>query len=176
MRTAGVKCSTTRRRAVVFPQPGSPVTNSFKRRVPVQQRTSSVPGRECVVWFVEQSTPLTRRADDDILPVFRGGPTPSAAWRADEPDNGLPTRDTCRSGGRGDRNRTCNPRFWRPVLCQLSYSPVLCRTRGSTAGSVASPPDGGQETPSSDLRVRARITSHFWPPMHPAWRCCSSSK
>ena len=26
--------------------------------------------------------------------------------------------------GRGDRNRTCNPRFWRPVLCQLSYSPA----------------------------------------------------
>src|SRR3954447_23067992 len=26
---------------------------------------------------------------------------------------------------RGDRNRTCNPRFWRPVLCQLSYAPLL---------------------------------------------------
>src|SRR5690606_10764230 len=25
--------------------------------------------------------------------------------------------------GRGDRTRTRNPRFWRPVLCQLSYSP-----------------------------------------------------
>src|SRR3954454_47360 len=27
--------------------------------------------------------------------------------------------------GRGDRTRTCNRRFWRPLLCQLSYSPVL---------------------------------------------------
>lgn len=25
--------------------------------------------------------------------------------------------------GRGDRNRTCSLRFWRPPLCQLSYSP-----------------------------------------------------
>jgi hypothetical protein len=24
---------------------------------------------------------------------------------------------------RGGRTRTCNPRFWRPVLCQLSYAP-----------------------------------------------------
>src|SRR5690606_5509009 len=27
------------------------------------------------------------------------------------------------SCGRGDRTRTRNPRFWRPLLCQLSYSP-----------------------------------------------------
>ena len=26
---------------------------------------------------------------------------------------------------RGDRTRTCNPRFWRPVLYQLSYAPRL---------------------------------------------------
>ena len=26
---------------------------------------------------------------------------------------------------RGDRTRTCNPRFWRPVLYRLSYSPGL---------------------------------------------------
>ncbi len=24
---------------------------------------------------------------------------------------------------RADRNRTCNLRFWRPLLCQLSYRP-----------------------------------------------------
>ena len=30
----------------------------------------------------------------------------------------------CRTeGSRGDRTRTCNPRFWRPVLYQLSYAP-----------------------------------------------------
>jgi hypothetical protein len=26
--------------------------------------------------------------------------------------------------GRGDRTRTCDTRFWRPVLYQLSYSPI----------------------------------------------------
>src|SRR4051794_30425669 len=25
---------------------------------------------------------------------------------------------------RGDRTRTCDPRFWRPMLYQLSYAPV----------------------------------------------------
>lgn len=27
--------------------------------------------------------------------------------------------------GRGERSRTPSPRFWRPMLCQLSYSPAL---------------------------------------------------
>ena len=27
----------------------------------------------------------------------------------------------------GGRTRTCNPRFWRPVLCQLSYAPRVAR-------------------------------------------------
>ena len=30
-----------------------------------------------------------------------------------------------REPSRGDRTRTCNPRFWRPVLYRLSYSPGL---------------------------------------------------
>ena len=32
------------------------------------------------------------------------------------------------SGGvcRGDRTRTCNRRFWRPLLFQLSYTPIRC--------------------------------------------------
>jgi RimJ/RimL family protein N-acetyltransferase len=32
-----------------------------------------------------------------------------------------------RRRNRGGRTRTCNPRFWRPVLCQLSYAPRGCR-------------------------------------------------
>src|SRR5215210_4488589 len=28
-------------------------------------------------------------------------------------------------GGRGDRTRTYNRWFWRPVLCQLSYTPAV---------------------------------------------------
>ena len=35
-------------------------------------------------------------------------------------------RRLCRNfPSRGGRTRTCNPRFWRPVLCQLSYAPRL---------------------------------------------------
>src|SRR5215210_6772574 len=30
-------------------------------------------------------------------------------------------------GGRGDRTRTYNRWFWRPVLCQLSYTPAIGR-------------------------------------------------
>ena len=29
-----------------------------------------------------------------------------------------------RNIGRGDRIRTCDPRFWRPMLYQLSYTPA----------------------------------------------------
>ena len=28
---------------------------------------------------------------------------------------------------RGDRDRTCDLRFWRPALCQLSYAPGFAR-------------------------------------------------
>src|SRR5699024_12006248 len=39
---------------------------------------------------------------------------------------------------RADRNRTCNLRFWRPLLCQLSYRPreigrASCRERRKMA-------------------------------------------
>jgi fatty acid desaturase len=37
---------------------------------------------------------------------------------------------------RGDRTRTCNPRFWRPVLCQLSYAPRFEGTSVSGASTV----------------------------------------
>src|SRR6187397_611864 len=33
-------------------------------------------------------------------------------------------RVLCSRGGRGDRTRTCNRWFWRPVLYQLSYTPI----------------------------------------------------
>ena len=35
----------------------------------------------------------------------------------------MPSVDSGRTGG----NRTPNPRFWRPVLCQLSYCPTYSR-------------------------------------------------
>ncbi len=36
---------------------------------------------------------------------------------------GLRLRDSAWLGYRGDRTRTCDPRFWRPMLYQLSYAP-----------------------------------------------------
>src|SRR2546425_2671001 len=41
--------------------------------------------------------------------------------------------EASRSPDRPGRNRTCNPRFWRPVLYQLSYGPKLLR-RGWLTG------------------------------------------
>ncbi len=40
---------------------------------------------------------------------------------------------------RGDRTRTCNPRFWRPVLCQLSYAPRRFERTSVTAASTVQP-------------------------------------
>src|SRR5256885_7880455 len=40
------------------------------------------------------------------------------------------------SGGRGSRNRTYNLRFWRPTLCQLSYTPT--NQLGNDLGNHAS--------------------------------------
>ena len=37
--------------------------------------------------------------------------------------------------GRGDRNRTRSPRFWRPMLYQLSYSPATVIMLAQRAGS-----------------------------------------
>src|SRR5918992_215083 len=60
-------------------------------------------------------------------------------------------RHCVRRGGRGDRTRTCNRWFWRPVLYQLSYTPagravyfvsrcsVCCRQRGQNLFSSSRP-------------------------------------
>jgi hypothetical protein len=43
--------------------------------------------------------------------------------------NASPDQNEARISGnfrsRGDRTRTCNPRFWRPVHYQLCYSPSV---------------------------------------------------
>jgi hypothetical protein len=44
-------------------------------------------------------------------------------------DRGKASRERGFSLYRGDRTRTCNPRFWRPVLCQLSYAPLRFGSR-----------------------------------------------
>src|SRR4029450_5426173 len=48
----------------------------------------------------------------------------------------------CAGSGRGDRTRTYNRRFWRPVLCQLSYTPAGSR--------VTWPRDGGCDAGGAD--------------------------
>ncbi len=47
-----------------------------------------------------------------------------------------PMARPCRN--RPGRTRTCNPRFWRPVLCQLSYGPLMAGRR-SDGRAVACP-------------------------------------
>src|SRR5690606_24792400 len=42
--------------------------------------------------------------------------------------------------GRGDRTRTRNPRFWRPVLGQLSYSPTHTKVYHASGASVKNGP------------------------------------
>src|SRR2546423_14706357 len=44
---------------------------------------------------------------------------------ASHEDGKAPLTRGFRPSDRGGRTRTCNPRFWRPVLCQLSYAPRL---------------------------------------------------
>src|SRR5262245_15039445 len=53
----------------------------------------------------------------------------------------------CRRGG----TRTPNPRFWRPVLCQLSYAPSPPVPRGWGLGCPSIALHGGRKTP----RMRA---------------------
>src|SRR5215469_1652933 len=47
--------------------------------------------------------------------------TPKGQGWTGQENNGLAGR---KSAGRSGRARTCDPRFWRPVLYQLSYTPV----------------------------------------------------
>src|SRR4051794_26567929 len=42
--------------------------------------------------------------------------------------------------GRGDRTRTYNRWFWRPVLCQLSYTPAIDRLLGLAVKRMSSIP------------------------------------
>ena len=47
-----------------------------------------------------------------------------------------------RSTGRTDRDRTCDLRFWRPMLYQLSYCPV-CHSCGNATWTPCAAYDGG---------------------------------
>jgi hypothetical protein len=49
-----------------------------------------------------------------------------------------PLDDSAKKNSRPGRNRTCNPRFWRPVLYQLSYGPR--RAAGLMGSGAVTPP------------------------------------
>src|SRR5437870_3890950 len=55
---------------------------------------------------------------------------------------------------RPGRNRTCNPRFWRPVLYQLSYGP-----RNGSGLKLANPRQRGQAPRPAPL-VQPREPNH----------------
>ena len=64
-------------------------------------------------------------------------------------------RDAFRRGqSRPGRNRTCNPRFWRPVLYQLSYGP-----RNGSGLKLANPRQRGQAPRPAPL-VQPREPNH----------------
>src|SRR5699024_8736425 len=56
-----------------------------------------------------------------------------------------------RDGGRGDRTRTCNLRFWRPLLCQLSYAPSVTVPTCDTVTTVGSATPGHRRPRSSSV-------------------------
>jgi hypothetical protein len=60
---------------------------------------------------------------------------------------------------RPGRTRTCNPRFWRPVLCQLSYEPKLhnpTTTLHHNPQILPGPPHEQTSTAASRQRVPLR--------------------
>ena len=74
------------------------------------------------------------------------GPRHNFGHKRDPSDVNLESKESWfaeSSSNRGGRTRTCNPRFWRPVLCQLSYAPrfgsaiVLAAFPGSRVAPVA---------------------------------------
>src|SRR5712691_2953367 len=62
--------------------------------------------------------------------------------------------EASRSPDRPGRNRTCNPRFWRPVLYQLSYGP-----RNGSGLKLANPRQRGQAPRPAPL-VQPREPNH----------------
>src|SRR5215204_5077968 len=97
----------------------SPTTNEMTNTRTVRFRTWMRVGHETFL-----------SSDHDSLMNWRNRFTVafSAAWRM---------------SGRGDRTRTYNHRFWRPVLCQLSYAPASRTSATSPPGAACDAVPGG---------------------------------
>ena len=89
------------------------LVDGCRRRGRVAERAAAVDALDC------DREPATAEAvdgsgiDEALRPLARAvAVVAGVVGNLDETD-----------GYRGGRTRTCNPRFWRPVLCQLSYAP-----------------------------------------------------
>src|SRR3954453_4981620 len=97
--------------------------------------------------------------DVSVVPRL-GGPTRTS--RVPPGRCASPDQRAARERNRGDRTRTCDIRFWRPTLYQLSYAPRLSRWRlyrrprpGSPRLEVASPRAHGRPLFGDRTRFRA---------------------
>src|SRR5207249_6814436 len=89
-------------------------------------------------------------ARQESLPSVRAGRgRDNRSGRAYEGPRRLPSRPK-----QARRNRTCNPRFWRPVLYQLSYGP-----RNGSGLKLANPRQRGQAPRPAPL-VQPREPNH----------------
>src|SRR6266498_1217832 len=87
--------------------------------------------RLVTVWRVGQATFLS--SDQDSMRYWRM-PRTTMASACSCAVCGLTDE-----AGRGDRTRTCNRWFWRPVLYQLSYTPTDPRSSSPTRRCVVAP-------------------------------------
>src|SRR5437867_7604502 len=78
--------------------------------------------RLTTVWRVGQATlPSSDQASRRYWRMLPNTMLSDCSWLGDS-DPAVPS-----GAGRGDRTRTCNRWFWRPVLYQLSYTPTNAR-------------------------------------------------
>jgi hypothetical protein len=68
----------------------------------------------------------SRRTGARLAGDAKANPGQCARYRAVDSSTQLGNGDRPSFDNRPGRNRTCNPRFWRPVLYQLSYGPKNC--------------------------------------------------
>ena len=93
-----------------------------------------------------------------------GAYTPHTRWVRSSISGNLP--------GRGSRTRTRDPRFWRPMLYQLSYTPSgevrVCPKLPATASGKPQQPPGKA---GSDTKTSSHAPVSVVPPEQPAGFC-----
>lgn len=120
------------------------VGSTFERSRSREQARSS--NRSLSTFRISGDLSASRRDNSESLPTHFAPSSPSGLFFAGVTGSSLrsaphsqcsfvvepgshqtPTKQNPPEGGtcfcRGDRIRTCDTRFWRPLLCQLSYTP-----------------------------------------------------